>query len=197
MQQQTGQSRYSGSGSNSSSSNSSGSSSSSSSSHSKSNGNGNKSNGKSNKQIIVQKPRQKLIGPGPNRIYEFNEMTSLEKKQFVREVVIRIKELMDDHIGRDRAINSEELFETVYLIAAKTLSEYEVRFWRDLLNRAIYHLRNKEILFIVNEGGKYIYVLKTESELNIFKGMMDKYIDGCNLMKTKATSWVRNKKWLR
>lgn len=146
-------------------------------------------------KIIKIRPKQKLIER--NRIYEWHEMDAPNRKEFVKEVISRINELMKYHIGRDRAINSEELFESVYLITPETLSDYEARFWRDMLNKIIYHLRNKEELFIVNESGKYIYVLKTTDELKIFKKIMDKCIDGCNLMKVKATRWVRGRKWAR
>lgn len=142
---------------------------------------------------LRKKPRQKLISP--QKIYEFHEMSSQERKEFVKEVVERIKELMRYHIGREQAMNSNQLFERVYLITAETLTEYEARFWRDLLNRIISHLRNKEELFIINESGKFIYVLKNTFELKIFKNQMDNYIAGCNDMKEKAERWVRNKKW--
>ena len=144
-------------------------------------------------QPIRKKPRQKLISP--QKIYEFHEMEAPERKAFVKEVIERIKELMRNHIGRELAINSHELFESVYMITSETLTEYEARFWRDLLNRIIAHLRNKEELFIINEAGKFIYVLKNTFELKIFKNQMDNYIQGCNDMKSKAERWVRNKKW--
>jgi predicted RNA-binding protein len=147
----------------------------------------------SKQKVISVRPKRKLIDR--NRIFEWHEMDAKERKEFVKEVISRLKELMQKHIGRERAINSEELFEAIYMITPETLSDYEARFWRDMLNRIIYHLRNKEELFIVNESGKYIYVLKTVEELLIFKGIMNKYIEGCELMKTKATRWVKERKW--
>lgn len=136
--------------------------------------------------MIKRKKKQLLIKTlNPNEKEIRHSIVDIEK------TLIKI---FKNHIGKENAISSVELFDKVYNIEAQSINVFERAYLWNVLKAILMRLRSTEVLFVVNNSFDF-YVLKTNDELKEYEGKVDRLIAGLNDIKAKARKWVSGRKW--
>lgn len=81
--------------------------------------------------------------------YKSLKLTHLKRKMMtVNNIAYSVAKIMKDHIGIEKAITSDTLFQQIYLHPRK--ADYVDDFRWDYIKKAMHRLRQSEKLFIVN-----------------------------------------------
>jgi hypothetical protein len=112
----------------------------------------------------------------------------------VDRISIKLFEIFRNHIGKENAISSFDLFKEIYNTDPSLLDVFQRNYLWSIIKVMLSGMRSREELFVVSNASK-LFVLKDKNELTAFKQKMDRVIDSIEDTKIKAQKWVLNKSW--
>ena len=144
-------------------------------------------------QLIQKKVIKKNVEVKPKRLNV--EITFLSVDELLRtkkEIKEQLRIIFKYHIGKEQAISRFEIFEEILKTNPYRMDIYRRHYWWKLIERCIKEM--KEECFVTRKGSSY-FVLKNEEELAYYLKMTKRMIGNIRESQTKASSWVKNKKW--
>lgn len=130
-----------------------------------------------------------------NRILNITaNLDSDESESTVKEIRRRLLIVFRSHVGKDRAINSYDLFFSVYRVNPESIDVYRRGYLWIVLRRILKEMRRDNTLFVITEKSRF-YVLQTQEEANKLKSGIDKHIENLKGIKSLADKWVQEEKW--
>lgn len=118
------------------------------------------------------------------------------KANVVREIAIRLMDIMRNHIGSKKALTREELFQKIFLQEGDIKKLDDWLRW-EFVKKAMHYCRLHTKCFIGSQikDQKWIYfVVKKEIDVQFYCDNLDKRIKSMNAMKLKAAKAV-DEKW--
>ena len=138
--------------------------------------------------ITINKKKKKIL------FLDFNCIERDEVIKKIKEIKEKLLKIFKNHIGKENAINPVELFEQIYNVNPFIIDIYKREYWYNILKAVIRQLKKENSCFVIITQYQ-LYVLHTEEELLAYRKKSDNHIKNIEDDKTRATEWIKNKKW--